>query len=304
MGGRQPVAVSPKQPRMNNGAQVGRTAAGLHLNHGPIDLIVRAQGAPDTVAAAYDRATQCFAEILPDLARELGDLRTPVERIRPPTGAVSRSMYSACLPYAKERVTPMAAVAGAVADYVLAAMVASLDLQRAWVNNGGDIAFMLATGQQFACGMKSGPAGHNDLGRLVVRAEDGIRGVASSGWATKDQGGRSFSLGIADSVTVLARTTAEADVAATLIANRVDLPSNTNIRRVTAMELDPDSDLGRRRVTQGVPNLGLVEKRAALQRGADFAYRCRDQGLIRCALLFLQGEYQLVGAANWLQHAA
>ena len=51
-----------------------------------------------------------------------------------------------------------------------------------------------------------------------------MRGIATSGWR-----GRSFSLGIADAVTVLAATAAEADAAATVIANAVDLPGHPAI---------------------------------------------------------------------------
>ena len=68
-----------------------------------------------------------------------------------------------------------------------------------------------------------------------------MRGVATSGWR-----GRSFSLGIADAVTVLAATAAAADAAATIIANAVDLPGHPAIARRPASELEDDSDLGDR----------------------------------------------------------
>ena len=53
-------------------------------------------------------------------------------------------MHAAVLPYAAEHfITPMAAVAGAVAEEVLGAMMRAAELERAYVNNGGDIALHL-----------------------------------------------------------------------------------------------------------------------------------------------------------------
>ncbi|MFX7144802.1 hypothetical protein ABTI11_20165, partial [Acinetobacter baumannii] len=73
--------------------------------------------------------------------------------------------------------------------------------------------------------------------------------------ATSDRHGRSFSRGIADAVTVLAKTASQADAAATIIANNVDLPGHPAIQRVPANELQPDSDLGSRLVTRAVGTL-------------------------------------------------
>ena len=82
---------------------------------------------------------------------------------------------------------------------------------------------------------------------MVIDADDPSRGVATSG-----RHGRSFSLGIADAVTVLARTASQADAAATIIANAVDLPGHPAIVRCPACDLQPDSDLGARLVTREV----------------------------------------------------
>jgi uncharacterized protein len=77
-------------------------------------------------------------------------------------------------------------------------------------------------------------------GAIEITRDMPVRGIATSG-----RHGRSLSLGIADSVTVLAATAAAADAAATLIANAVDLPGHAAVRRAPACSLDPDSDLGR-----------------------------------------------------------
>ena len=51
----------------------------LHLQHGPIDLVVQAWGAPAEVAAALGQARACFAGVLPGLCAELPRLRARVD---------------------------------------------------------------------------------------------------------------------------------------------------------------------------------------------------------------------------------
>ncbi len=131
------------------------------------------------------------------------------------------------------------------------------------------------------------------LGTVEIAASDPIRGIATSG-----QGGRSFSLGIADAVTVLASTAAAADVAATLIANAVDLPGHPAIRRQPAEELQPDSDLGPRLVTTHVGPLHAEEAVEALERGLRAAADLRRAGFIEAAALFLNGHSRSLGAAH------
>ena len=184
----------------------------------------------------------------------------------------------------------MAAVAGSVADEILSEMIAAAPLARAYVNNGGDIALHLASGSRFDLSVARLDAS-GEHGRIRVTAADAVRGIATSG-----RGGRSLSLGIADSVTVLARTAAAADAAATLIANAVDLPGHPGIERVPARELDPDSDLGVRPVVVGCDPLSPVEAEEALARGVVEARRMRESGLIEAAGLFLQEAHCIEGA--------
>jgi hypothetical protein len=267
----------------------------LHLQEGPIDLVIEAFGAAEEVRRAYAAAAACFEDVLPGLVAELTELRRPAG----PTpfafqGPVARRMALACRPHHASRVTPMAAVAGAVADHVLAAMTDAAGLARAYVNDGGDIALHLAPGERLACGLVAELRHPRLDGRAVIAAETPIRGIATSGRATLGEGGRSFSLGIADAVTVFARSAAEADVAATLVANAVDLPGHAAIRRRPACEIDPDSDLGRREVTVAVGALSAEEIAAALQRGLAEARSLRATGLLEAAVLFLRGQAEIV----------
>lgn len=261
-----------------------------HFQHGPIDLVIEAFGAPAEVDTAYRQAWNRFETILEELVVELLALRGPVPSTEPTVeGAVARRMHCACAPHREVYVTPMAAVAGAVADTVLAAMTAGRTLDKAYVNNGGDIALFLAPGQSLASGIITLGAEASFDGFSRIDATSPVRGIATSGWR-----GRSFSLGIADSVTVLARNAAEADVAATLIANAVDIEDPV-IEREPAMALSPDSDLGQRPVTVAVGKLPPSKIVQALDRGVAAAEAMLQRGLIFDALIALQGRSRTVG---------
>jgi len=269
----------------------------LHLQDGPIDLIIEAFGAPAAVARAYSAASVRFATALDELCRELALLRTPVRRDSLwPSGPIARRQFEAAARLCERAfITPMAAVAGAVADEILAAMTGAASLTRAYVNNGGDIALHLAKGERFCIAMIERPDSLATFGRIALEAAGPVRGVATSGWR-----GRSFSLGIADAVTVLAAGAAAADAAATLIANAVDLPGHPAIVRTPARALDPQSDLADRRVTRGVGPLTRQEVNAALGAGWREAEAMRTDGSIMAAALHLQGETHVSGASAFL----
>jgi uncharacterized protein len=266
----------------------------LHLHDGPIDLIIEAFGADTQIAAAYRAARRRFIGLLDELCAELPDLRRPVTtNAMPPSGPVARRMFAAVVPFLTHGfITPMAAVAGSVADEILAAMIEATGdrLERAYVNNGGDIALHLAPGMQFVAGLVDRPDRPGLFAKATVRAGDDIGGIATSGAR-----GRSFSLGIADAVTILARTSAQADAAATVIANAVDLPGHPGIVRVAAAKLQPDSDLRDHPVTRSVPYLSEAEIDVALARGVALAEAIKNEGRIAAAALHLQGRTRLVG---------
>jgi uncharacterized protein len=264
----------------------------LHLQDGPIDLILEAKGEETEIRAAYDAAARRFTGLLDELCEELMELRKAADPARCSLkGVVARRMHAAVAPLAADDfITPMAAVAGSVAEEILGAMVNVARLERAYVNNGGDIALHLTSGEQFTVGLMDRPDRHGLMRTMVVDADDPVRGVATSG-----RHGRSFSLGIADAVTVLARTASQADAAATIIANAVDLPGHPAIVRCPANELQPDSDLGPRLVTRNVGELSDAEIEDALAAGARRARQLFSAGLIEGAALRLLGETIPVG---------
>lgn len=277
--------------------QIGWLANGrrLHLLDGPIDLIIEAHGTMLNIRAAYEAAIQRFTGLLDELCDELPELRKAAQ---PDAcylnGDIARRMHYAVVPFAAHHfITPMAAVAGSVAEEILGAMTRMADLDRAYVNNGGDIALHLGDGQFFTVGLVDRPDTPGLIGKTVIAASDTTRGIATSGWR-----GRSFSLGIADAVTVLARTAAKADAAATIIANAVDLPGHQAIVRRPASDIQPDSDLGVRLVTREVGRLPLADIEIALEAGASCARRLVVAGLMNGAALHLQGETRVVVLKN------
>ena len=269
-----------------------------HFQHGPIDLIIGADGDAAAVDAASERAWVRFQTVLSELVGELRWLRSPVEEAASVRGPVARRMVEACWPHRKQFITPMAAVAGGVADELIGFFSDEPGVTRAYVNNGGDISLHLAPGQCYRVGL------YADLGRikrregsaldgdLEVTGEMRVRGVATSGWH-----GRSFSLGIADSVTVLAATAAQADAAATMIANEVSVDDVTIVRK-PACELKDDTDLGERLVTVDVGRLPEHKIAEALERGAVHARRLCELGIVEGSVLWLQGNVRVVGSAQ------
>ena len=290
-----------------------------HFQHGPIDIVIGADGEPAAVAAALAAAWARFETVLAELVAELPLLRQPVvaspsdpagAAANPLRGVIARRMWAACAPLRAEAqgfITPMAAVAGAVAQELIDHFNRS-GMQRAWVNNGGDIALHLAPGSQASVGLLADlsrfdaeAALRTAAGRLrtdasfTVHAACPVRGVATSGWR-----GRSHSRGIADSVTVLAASAALADAAATVIANAVDV-DDAAIRRRPANSLRDDSDLGERLVTVAVPPLAAAQVQHALQRGQAVAQRLQARGLVHAALLVCQGSLARVQPAAALE---
>lgn len=266
----------------------------LVLEDGPVRLVVSIEADRAALPAARAAAWRALDGLLGALCEELPVLRAPLEGRFPEAlrHPVARRMAEACWPHRARFVTPMAAVAGAVAERVRDAVASVPGVRGACVNNGGDVALHLPPGSEpFRVGLVRDLAAGAPDGMAVIRAGDGVRGVATSGWP-----GRSFSLGIADAVTVLAADAAAADVAATLIANAVDA-EHPAVRRAPARDLDPDSDLGDRLVTVGVGALPGRVVAEALARGLREAERMAQRGLIAAACLRCQGQEAATDAA-------
>jgi uncharacterized protein len=267
----------------------------LHLQDGPIDLVIGIEGVRPAVMQAREAACAALNGLLPALAQELPLLRTPLLGKMPGfRHPVARRMAEAAWPHRAHFITPMVAVAGAVAEHVLMAISAVPGIQLAHVNNGGDIALHLSPASTLRVGLVEGPQASGPDGLAVIRGGDAVRGIATSGWR-----GRSFSRGIADAVTVLAARAPEADAAATIIANAVDV-DHPAVIRAPAESLDPDSDLRDLPVTTDVGDLPAELVRQALNEGEACAERLLARGLVLGVCLRLKGEVRLLGASDAL----
>jgi len=259
------------------------------LQHGPIDLVIEAFGAREEVGDAYRQARDRFETVLPELVSELPELRRPLAGDWTPEGGVAARMVRAARPHADAFVTPMAAVAGSVADEVMWAMTKGRAIDKAYINNSGDIAVHLTSGHSLRLGIVSELFDPTADGTAELKFEHPVRGIATSGWK-----GRSLSLGIADAVTVLAETAAAADVAATLIANAVNA-DHPAIVRAPASTQDDDTDLGDRLVTVDVGEIDGSTVDTALALGERAAAAMVRSGMVASAALILRGETRVVG---------
>ena len=277
-----------------NGASASRLRDGrLFLQHGPINLVVRAWGPEPAVEAAYQALIDVFPHWLGGLVGELTRLRMPeAAHLELPRGRIARAMASAVRACATGFATPMASVAGAIADEAARVLASRPAIERAYVNNGGDVALHLSEGTRLSVGVVPSLREAIPRARIEIASESPVRGVATSGWH-----GRSHSLGIADAVTVLARSAAVADAAATLIANSVDV-DHPGIRREPASSLDEDSDLGDRLVTVAVPRLRAETIEAALDAGLETARALHARCAIEGAALTVQGRWRVLGTTG------
>jgi uncharacterized protein len=263
----------------------------LHLNHGPMDVIVEVAGAERDRVDAETAAIIRFEGILDELVPQLGSLRSPVGEGEPPVGTIATRMVEAASRFRGVFLTPMICVAGSVADELRTIIGAVPGVARAYVNNGGDVSLHLTPGQSLRVGLVPSLESGRHEAALEVDAASPVLGLATSGW-----GGRSHSFGIADAVTAVATSTAVADVAASLVANAVDLPGHPAVTRTPAAEIDPDSDLGDRPVTTAVGDLTAAEVARALDRGEAEARRLlAEVPDLLGAVLSLRGARRVVG---------
>jgi len=223
----------------NNEQQKWRVLAPgkVYFHHGPASIVVIADknGEPltDLCCQAYAVIDSCLSE----LAQALPLLRFyPSGDLSDMPEGLPRRMMQAVLDIGEPTLTPMATVAGAISDTV-ADWIFAQGADRVIVNNGGDIAIRLAHGKSVKMGIVSSIA-HGSIDRSVmIRAEDGIGGVATSGF-----GGRSMTRGVAQAVSAFASNCTLADALATHLANcsYVNAPQ---VETAKAGSVDSTSDI-------------------------------------------------------------
>jgi hypothetical protein len=114
---------------------------------------------------------------------------------------------------------PMAAVAGALAEFAVEAM-RDAGASYAMVDNGGDIA--LLTDRELLVGIHAGQSPFSNKIALRLAPSSLVRGICTSSGTV----GHSISFGIADAATVLSSSATLADAAATALGNAVTAPDS------------------------------------------------------------------------------
>ena len=102
-------------------------------------------------------------------------------------------------------------------------------------------------------------------------------------------------MGIADSVTTIAKSSAIADAAATVIANDTDIKNHKNIKKQEANKIDEQSDLKNRLVTTSVGELSSNDIKKALRKGSLTAKTLIEKKIILAAFLNIKENYVYVG---------
>ncbi len=264
---------------------------------GPMHLVIMAEknGRPQLGAAR--EAAQTAFDCLVRVAAWRGAFRRPaLDFAPPPEDPLAAAMVEAAAAVEAADLTPMAAVAGAIADAV-ADRLAAMGMHKVVVDNGGDIAIRLSAGQAVRVGLRTAIDNPGIAWALTLNDREPGWGVATSGL-----GGRSFTRGIASAVTAVADRTAVADAAATAVANACNVEDENIIRR-PAEAIDPDTDIAGLAVTVRVGRIGTDQQRRALARAAEKAETLCASGLIRGAVITLGGLSAMAGGIEALMTA-
>jgi hypothetical protein len=216
---------------------------------GPMRLVIRAWNKKQPQIKLARRAAEESFSYLERIARCRMILSRPIPEIADlPEDELALGMIASTRAIGDEDLTPMAAVAGTIADAV-ADWLFKRGLTRVIVDNGGDIAIRLAQDETATVGVR--PQVTSPLISHVIHL---YSGGSTWGVTTSGMGGRSFTRGIASAVTVLAKNASMADAAATAVANACFV-EDKGITQLPAEKIDPSSDLAGMHVTTEVEPL-------------------------------------------------
>jgi ApbE superfamily uncharacterized protein (UPF0280 family) len=255
------------------------------VDYGPMRMFISASENGKPLVKLAGKGARFAMKVLEDLAKFLPvikkkSLELEAEEIFP--DAVRR-MIEATKKMGESDLTPLAAVAGAASD-VVADFIFSRGGTKIIVDNGGDVAIRLREGEVARVGVKTEIEAKNPAYLISIDSTMGIGGVATSGL-----GGRSFTKGIASASTVLSKTAALSDAAATVIGNLTNV-EDPNIMRSLAEKIYPDTDIAGEWVTVKVGELSQEKIGEALDRGLSKAYSFCQKGLINGAMIALKGR--------------
>ena len=192
-------------------------------------------------------------------------------------------MIKSVLTVGDKGLTPMAAVAGTIADAV-ADFLFNRGMTKVVVDNGGDVAVRLQEGASVTVGIRPeiGKQGISNV--IVLDSRSPSWGVTTSGL-----GGRSLTSGIASASTVIAETASMADAASTAIANASFVKHEHVIQR-SAEEIDPETDIAGLPVTVKVGPLSEETKAMAVSKAMERAEQLIEKDIILGTYVAVQGK--------------
>jgi ApbE superfamily uncharacterized protein (UPF0280 family) len=192
-------------------------------------------------------------------------------------------MTESVLAVGDEDLTPMAAVAGTIADAV-ADFLAHRGMTKVVVDNGGDIAIRLQGDAPVTVGLRPELAKQSISHVIALGPDRSSWGVATSG-----VGGRSLTRGVASAATTIAVNASLSDAAATSVANASYVEDEQVTQRL-AQEVDPHTDITGLPVTVKVGPLTEEKKTQALMRSIRKAEELIERNVILGALVAVQGN--------------
>ena len=216
---------------------------------GPMRLVIEARigrvAQPQQATRAAEQAVRFLegvAQARPFLGR---DHRELISRVADP---LALKMAASVQAVGDHDLTPMAAVAGTLADAV-ADYLFERGMTRVFVDNGGDAAIRNCDGEPVTVGIRP-RVDSADIAHVVVLGPE----RTSWGVATSGLGGRSLTRGVVDAATIVAADASLADAAATAVANAGCIADDAVVRK-PAEALDPHTDIAGLEVTLRVGEL-------------------------------------------------
>ena len=256
----------------------------MFLEIGPASLVIQGEKNGKPYEFEKELLVEKVNSILAEIREFLPVLKQKAYKIKNTKHMpdVPKKMVEAAKAIDEASLTPMAAVAGSVADGIKE-FLRNEGLDLASVNNGGDISIFNKKGRGLKIDI--GDINTGERSPYILNIEQLIDfGLATSGF-----GGRSFTLGLADIVTVIAATGAVADAAATFICNCTNIDSDQVIRQ-KASEIDPLTDIPDDNITMRIGKLNEVDILNALENGLDIAANIKNKKHIYDAIIKFQGH--------------
>ncbi len=260
---------------------------GVLAENGPMRMTIQARRHgrphPELAMEAAGFAFTCLEEVA--MYRNQLMHRDPrvLSLLKEKNASIPHTMVESVLALDEPDLTPMAAVAGTMADAV-ADWLFQREMTRVIVDNGGDIAIRLAGTETARVGIRTDIKSPRISHVMTLDARRSSWGVNTSGL-----GGRSLTRGIASAVTVVSGTSSLADAAATALANAC-FSEDEGILQVPARLVEPGTDIPEIPVTVRVGPLHPETYGDARSKALERAEHYVEQGLILGALIAAGGR--------------